>query len=289
MACVSQIQHLPKSPVTLCGPGTYRPTTERKLKALQHYLDLIKFLLPTDQAISSAHLWHGDLHVANIFVDPSEPTKVTSLIDWQSTELSPLYFQARQPHIIDYDGPPMVDLERPVFPEDFGELEATAKQRAERLFHQQLLCSLYNTLTNLQNPRAYAALEFQQTTSFDLLLLARNLLIDGETTYLDQVMDLETTWDSLPRAKGIACPLTFSAEEKAAIEADLDGVVMGMEAMDSIRKTLGDLFPERGIVRPDRYEEALDALEQIKPQVIDIFARTASDREIWQKVWPFQT
>ena len=108
----------------------------KKLKALQHYLDLIKFLLLTDQAISSTHLWHGDLHVANIFVDPSEPTKVTSLIDWQSTELSPLYFQARQPHIIDYDGPPMVGLERPVFPEDFGELEATAKQRAKRLLHQ---------------------------------------------------------------------------------------------------------------------------------------------------------
>ena len=81
----------------------------------------------------------------------------------------------------------------------------------------------------------------------------------------------------------------FFSGRKAVIEADLDGVVMGMEAMDSIRKTLGDLFPERGIVRPDRYEEALDALEQIKPQVIDIFARTASDREIWQKVWPFQT
>lgn len=231
-----------------------------KLKALQCYLKLIKFLLPVDRAISSAHIWHGDLHVANIFVDPSEPTKVVGLIDWQSTELSPLYFHARQPHILDHDGPPVVGLERPQPPKDMEKLEMNAKKHAETLYLQQSLCSLYNTLTHYQNPRLYAALEFQQTTSYLLLLLARNLLIDGEASYLLQVAELEATWEADPGTKGSAYPFSFSPKEREEFEAEVEGVVRGMEAMRSIRENMGELFPEQGIVRPERYEETLDAL-----------------------------
>jgi hypothetical protein len=287
IACVSQLPQLPKSPITLCGPGTYQPTREKKLKALHCYLNLIRFLLPTDRAILSAHLWHGDLHVANIFVDPSEPTKVVGLIDWQSTELSPLYFHARQPHIIDYDGPPVYGLERPQPPSNIEKLEANAKKHAETLYLQQSLCSLYNTLAHYQNPQLYAALQFQQTTSYLLLLLARNLLIDGEATYLLQVAELEATWNTLPGAKGSIYPFSFSPKEREEIEAEVEGVVRGMEAMRSIKESMGELFPEQGIVKLFQYEETLNALEQIKDQVIENFANTEHEKEEWQKVWPF--
>jgi hypothetical protein len=250
---------------------------------------MVRFLLPVDRAISSAHLWHGDLHVANIFVNPSNPTEVVGLIDWQSTEISPLYFHARQPHILDYDGPPISGLERPQPSKDMEKLEANIKKRAETLYLQQSLCSLYNTLTHYQNPQLYAALEFQQTTSYLLLLLARNLLIDGEASYLLQVAELEATWDDLPGAKGSNYPFSFSPKEREEIEAEFEGVVRGMEAMRSIRETLGELFPEQGIVRPDQYEEVLDALAQVKDQVIENFANTEQEKEIWQKVWPFGT
>ena len=77
---------------------------------------------------------------------------------------------------------------------EFDTLDATAKKQADKLYLKQSLCSLYNTLTHHQNPRLHAALEFQHTTSYTLLLLARNLLIDGEATYLLQVAKLESTW-----------------------------------------------------------------------------------------------
>ncbi|KAF1850920.1 APH-domain-containing protein [Cucurbitaria berberidis CBS 394.84] len=287
VACISQLPHLPKSPITLCGPGTYQPTRERKLRALDCYLKLIRFLLPTDPAISSAHLWHGDLHVANIFVDPSEPTKVVGLIDWQSTEISPLYFQARQPQIIDYDGPSVYGLERPQPPSNMERLEESAKKKAESLYLQQSLCSLYNTLTHGRNPRLYAALQFQQTTSYLLLLLARNLLIDGEASYLMQVAELDKTWDALPGAKDSIYPFSFSTKEREEIEAEVEGVVRGMEAMRLIRDSMGELFPEQGIVKPDQYEETLHALAQLKDQIIEKFANTEQEREVWQMMWPF--
>lgn len=73
------------------------------------------------------------------------------------------------------------------------------------------------------------------------------------------------------------------------MEADTEGVVRGMEAMRAIRESIGELFPEQGIVRTELYDEALDALEQMKQQVIGEFAQTEQDREIWRKEWPFGT
>jgi hypothetical protein len=283
------LPHLPRSPITLCGPGTYEPTRERKLKALDCYSHLIKHLLPDDASVSSAHIWHSDLHVANIFVDPSEPTKIVSIIDWQSTEIAPLYIQARQPHIIDYEGPPLYGLERPQPPKDLERLDVREKKKAESIYLQRSLCSLYNTLTHHQNPKLYAALQFQDTTSYTLLLLARNLLIDGEASYLLQVSEFESKWKDLPGAKGCAYPFKFSAKEREEMEADVEGAVRGMEAMHAIRQEIRELLPEQGIVRHEIYEEALEALRQMKEQVIDEFAKSEHERKVWEEVWPFGT
>ncbi|KAE9369713.1 hypothetical protein N431DRAFT_493487 [Stipitochalara longipes BDJ] len=253
IAAVRQLPQLPKSPITLYGPGTYIPTRERKLKALQCYLQLIPFIIPPDPSITSSHLWHGDLHVANIF-------------------LSPLYFHARQPHILDYDGPRYVGLERPRLPDDFNTLDTDEKKRAKVLFLQQSLCALYNTITHRKNPRLYSALEFQQTMSYTLLLLPRNMVIDGEASYLSQVAALEELWDTIPGHKGSPYPFSFSPEEKQEMDAHTEGALLGMNVMRSVQESIGNLFPEQGCVRTELYDEALDALGQMKEQVIDEFA-----------------
>jgi hypothetical protein len=69
----------------------------------------------------------------------------------------------------------------------------------------------------------------------------------------------------------------------------MEGVARGMQAMRSIRGSLGELFPEQGVVRPDQYDEALDALNQIREQVISTFASDSKEKEIWKKEWPFET
>lgn len=63
----------------------------------------------------------------------------------------------------------------------------------------------------------------------------------------------------------------------------------GMEAMRAIRGELGEFSIEKGIVTPEQYEEALDALRQMKEQVIDTFATSEEDRETWEQSWPFGT
>jgi hypothetical protein len=191
--------------------------------------------------------------------------------------------------MMDYDGPLINGLERPQPRNDLDELKPSERESANKLYLQQSLCSLYNTVTHRQNPQLYAALEFQHTQKYLLLLLARNLLVDGEASYLAQVAELEATWNDFSGKDGLAYPFNFSKSEQAKLEADVDGVVRGMEEMRSIREGLGELFPEQGIVKPEDYEEALEALAQMKGQVIDEFATNAAEREAWEKAWPFGT
>jgi hypothetical protein len=223
-------------------------------------------------------------------VDPQNPTKVTGIIDWQSAELAPLFEHARQPYFLDYDDSPTVGLERSRLSENLAQLHLAAQKEAKALFLKQSLSALYKALFHWQNPRFYRAMAFQETPSFDLLLLARNLLVDGEATYLAQVLELEKTWTELPGvcARGPApFPFRFSNGERAEIEADVSGALRGIKAMRDVQQSLGEMFPESGMVRNDQYEETRDALRQIREQVIDIYARNEKEKEIWRESWPF--
>ena len=290
--CVQSLPRLPISSATLFGPGTYQPTRQKKLKALQWYLDICKYLLPSDGSIQSPCLWHGDLHADNIFVNPDNPTEIVGIIDWQSTELTPLFMRARQPHFLDYDGPPMIGLERPSLPHNLAELDTAAQTEANKLYLNQALSALYKAPVHLQIPRPYRAMTFRETSSFDLLLLAPHLLVDGEATYLAQVVELEKTWSQLPGVSTLetlpSFPINISSEERAEIQADAEGANKGMQTLQGSQDSLRELFPANRMIPNDQYDEARDALRQMKEQVIEKYSKSESDREIWRSNWPFE-
>lgn len=173
IASVQQIEQLPRSPLALYGPGTYRPSRAKKVNALQNYLRIVKFLLPSDKSITSACLWHSDLHAENIFVHPERPTEVLGIIDWQSSEILPLIDHARQPYFIDYEGPMLTDLEPPAFPENYDQLDAAGQEEAQKLYFHMSLAALYRRLTYNNNELLFKAMQFRLTTSFDIMLLAQ--------------------------------------------------------------------------------------------------------------------
>jgi len=51
------------------------------------------------------------------------------------------------------------------------------------------LASYYRNLIYYTNKRLYHAIEFWETISYDLLSIARNILIDGEAVYQERVTD----------------------------------------------------------------------------------------------------
>jgi len=111
---------------------------------LKKYLKIAPYIIPSDPDLIAGHLWHKDLHSGNIFVDQ---TQITSLIDWQSTWIGPLYLQARHAKLIDYNGEIML---RP--PPNFKELDDKERARLRSQIAKSIVLHLYELHTAEENP-----------------------------------------------------------------------------------------------------------------------------------------
>ncbi|ROW04488.1 hypothetical protein VMCG_05038 [Cytospora schulzeri] len=105
----------------------FRGTAEEHMALLSEAEAVLQALSrdPRIEKISSPLLLHPDLHKRNIFVDPDEPTKITAVIDWQSTCIDPalLYYNAvpdlcEHPKGIAYDAMDSYDGVRDQTPEE---------------------------------------------------------------------------------------------------------------------------------------------------------------------------
>ena len=77
----------------------------------------------------------------------------------------------------------------------------------------------------------------------------------------------EKEWDGLPeiQARGNPpFPLHFSSDELDTINKDAAGAIRGMEQMKDLKAELGDLWPEKGLVRHDQYKDVKIALASAK-------------------------
>lgn len=293
-SCVTKSPRLSKSPIALYGPGTYRPSRETKIQAIQGYLKIVKYLLPDDKSIQTPHIWHDDLHLENIFVNPDDPSDILSFIDWQSTELAPLYDHTIEPYILDYEGPPLENLlERPKF-ENVRKLfddDPNSQRKAKSLYIKMNLVALYRHLVHKTNKRLFRALEYRETSGFQLLLFARNLFVDGEATYLALLVELQRNWTDIPRVQANEnpeCPLQFSDDEIASIEADSEGAALGINLMQDVQERLGSqLFQEQGLIESEKSEEAKKKLQEAKQDLIREYASDEEEATEWEEAWPF--
>lgn len=290
LLCVNNAVQFPPSPISLYGRGTYIPSRAVKIAALEHYLKLVPYLLPTDPSILASYLWHGDLHSENIFVNPDKPSEILGIIDWQSTQILPLYEVARQPFFLDYEGPPVIGLERPNFPENLDQLKPAERQKAHTLYLHMALSALYRNLVHETNITLYRAMEYRETTSFTMLLLAQNLFVDGEALYRSYVVELQKEWESLLeiQARGIPpYPFQVPSDDLDAINQDAADAIRGMKQMNDLKTELGDLWPEKGLVRHDQYKDVKIALASAKERFIGTMAHLDGDRKIQESLWPF--
>ena len=127
-------------------------------------------------------------------------------------------------------------------------MDPETQREAEALYLQQLLCAVNRNAVYRESWEIHGCFKFQQTATFRLLLLARNLLIDGETTYIDEVMELEKIWDHRPQDLGAPFPVSLSDEERKTIAADMQVIARGIHMMRGIRESHGQLFPDQGFV-----------------------------------------
>ncbi|PKY04219.1 hypothetical protein P168DRAFT_297132 [Aspergillus campestris IBT 28561] len=89
----------------------YRSSEDHELPSdgialLTQYMNAAPYLVPqaTDEAATFKVLWHPDLHLDNVFVDPAT-CEITCIVDWQSACVAPLFYQSDIPRMFQHAGP----------------------------------------------------------------------------------------------------------------------------------------------------------------------------------------
>ncbi|OOF96589.1 hypothetical protein ASPCADRAFT_4630 [Aspergillus carbonarius ITEM 5010] len=277
----------PKQIALFCGPKLYQPDKEKKLTALAWYQQIVDALVPKDTAITNPRLWHNDLHDDNIFVDPHNPEKITGIIDWQSCHLSPLFNHNPDPAFLHWDGlePETLDLvPRP----NLSGLTPEERSAAVLEYTIQNVFIGWRKLMHAKNPDLYRVVNFRKTPAYGLLFLAHRMFEYGEAHFQSLLVDLEDTWADLPAVTSdISFPFQFSEADIERIKLASDGAVAGTDLIAEVKERLGDLWPDKGYIEHEQYEDCKAALHEIKVQILEQLAETDEERAEYERYWPF--
>ncbi|KAF2470775.1 uncharacterized protein BDR25DRAFT_334347 [Lindgomyces ingoldianus] len=82
-----------------------------------------------------------------IYVPNEDPTQITSLIDWQSIVVSPLFLQARFPEFLSVDEDYALGSELPGLPQNYNQMDADDKEIAEFKLREAKLAKAYELST----------------------------------------------------------------------------------------------------------------------------------------------
>ena len=235
---IERLPHLPKQMVMVCGPGYYRASREKKRKALENFATITRYALSTEDVTWAYHLWHEDLHLENIFVDPNQRTKILGVIDWQSVQIAPLFEHRIEPPVLKYNGPDVESLQRPELPHNCDELSAGSRAREINSYYSMALMSAYRTLVHMKTPELYQAVELQDTTLGNLLMLVRRIFGVGEAHMRLLILNLRQEWLELPAVREAGnppFPLQFSDAEVEEINRDAEVATISIQTMDKLK------------------------------------------------------
>ena len=154
--------------------------------------------------------------MGNIFVSQEDHTRITCLIDWQSTSISPLTLQARWPVFLSPPEGYREGPEHPKLPENFDDLDADDKNIALFIKDKAKLAKAYEIATYLNNRDAY-------TAKWEIFSPLRELFRRIGDTWDDGVVPLRTCLIQIVENWGQMgfsdpCPIHFTAAEIASHE-----------------------------------------------------------------------
>ncbi|KAF2677683.1 hypothetical protein K458DRAFT_446844 [Lentithecium fluviatile CBS 122367] len=90
---------------------------------------------------------------------PEDPTRISSLIDWQSIVVSPLYLQDRFLEFLSVEDDYVLGLtETPKLPQDYQNMDPDDKKFADLQFDESIMSKYYELSTVVQHLQAYHAL-----------------------------------------------------------------------------------------------------------------------------------
>ncbi|KAL9619929.1 MAG: hypothetical protein Q9160_005486 [Pyrenula sp. 1 TL-2023] len=297
MACLRTLQplSLDRCQGIFNGPFGYHPTRDTKVSVLKDYLQVVPYILPGEEAPNAGTMWHYDLHSANIFVDESDYSKITNIIDWQAVPIFPTFAHVNHPTLIDYEGEKPTTVEPPTLPSNVKELEPEEKERVKARFVEKSLWTSYEIQLQQACPALVYAFRHGQTLLGQILGLIGSTFDDGEPLVRSLLMDLSQrdNWkvvvgEDLNGSPKISCPLKYSEEEIKAQELEHAKWARDIERKAQVIEELGAYTGWDGAVSPEQYDDMIVRLENAKQRFLDREADTLEKRALWEKAWPFQ-
>lgn len=264
---------------------SYRGPTNDHVQLLRHSESIISALVnsPIIQSVARPTLVHVDLNKRNIFVDEADPTKLVSLIDWQSTSIEPAFVYA--PDIPDFAARPadaaITDEEADQTRDQESEAQAMEQQTSD-----MLLCSdAFEVCMKGFVPILGRARSVDEA----LLRLFRHCNTswrDSVVAVRQDLIDLSMKWTEL----GLSgkCPYAPSAEELAEHQAQWEDFESSMKLKSGLMKMLDT--NSDGWVSADRWE----VVKSVHDELYQGWLNTAKDEQDpdlsedkARKLWPF--
>ena len=106
----------------------------------------------------------------------------------------------------------------------------------------------------------------------------------GEAHFQSLLVELKDEWADSSDAP---FPIELSAADIQRIEMDSDRAVGGADLLTAIKKEMGELWPDKGLIAHEQYDECKSALNGMKAQLIEQLAETDEDRAEYERCWPF--
>lgn len=277
----------PKQIALFCGPELYQPDKEKKLNALAWYQQIIDALIPKDTTINNSYLWHNDLHNDNNFVELQTPEKITGIIDWQSCHISPFFNHNPDPAFLDWDGLEPETLDLAPMPKLSG-LSPEEISAAVREYTVQNVFIGWRKLMHAKNPDLYQVVEFRKSAAYGLIFLAHRMFEYGEAHFQSLLVDLRDTWADLPCVTNhTPFPFSFSEADIERIKLNSDGAVAGTELVAAVKEKIGDLWPDKGFIEHERYNDCTAVLHEVRDQILEQLAETDEEKDEYKRCWPF--
>ncbi|KAE8355998.1 kinase-like domain-containing protein [Aspergillus coremiiformis] len=202
------------------------------ISLLHRYLEVVPYLLPSDPEVIAPHLWHTDLHAANIFVENGH---ISSVIDWQGTWTAPLILQARHPRLVDYHGDIVLKA-----PANFKDLEPDAKTRVREQMGRSIILYLYEKQIAREVPLLDKVIRFHH----------------GRTR--ESLIRVEKYWNEL--GFDGPCPLCFTEDELRIHAEESEGWNDVQDFWDSV----SSIISRDGWTPNDFYNDALALFTELR-------------------------
>ncbi|KIX00111.1 uncharacterized protein Z518_10248 [Rhinocladiella mackenziei CBS 650.93] len=221
------------------------------MQILSSHSDLVRHAKPT--------FCHTDLHMGNIFISEHDPSKISAIIDWQFTQIAPMFLQARWPAFLNPPEKNPAGLVRPKLPDNYGDLDGEEKELAEYEFKQVTAAKAYELRCYLDNPDAYNAMNIPRVYR-ELFIRCGETWEEGPVPLRTCLIEIFNCWQDL----GLPgeCPYPFHKEDIQTHEKEFEEYEEWHHAREFAKEYLntdahGWISPEMDFTKKQEQNKAL--------------------------------